>query len=415
MLAPERRTRADILTAVAIAALVAIATAVVVLTSGVRGTHAQSATVDLPVPSTGGPVPGQVRELWQQPDDAAMRSLVVGGVAITADGGAVTGRDPRTGEQVWKYERDLPLCAVEVQFGTVIATYRTEPGFKEDRGCSQTTLLNAEQGSRVTARSSYMDDKITLWPDGTYVLALGANRLELWRSDLVRTLEYGYVDAPVNPHTQPRSDCRLISAGSAPSRVAVLERCGKDTADRLSILNPAPKDGTMPEDYSSHVLNEPGGAVDGARVLAVSDTRVALYLPGTQTSPPVLTIYDVSGNLLATHQLSTPLADDAMVARLSTGFFVFTGENLIALNLTTLDPLWGTQHVLGTPAMMAGQLIVPVADGLAVLDQNTGAQTSRIPLQRSDYHNEPISLAVSGQTFLERRGARLYGVGGPAA
>ncbi|GAB0102332.1 hypothetical protein JMUB6875_12990 [Nocardia sp. JMUB6875] len=407
MLAPERRTRADILTAVAIAALVAIATLVVVLTSSVRGTHAETATVDLPAPTTGGTVPTQVKELWRQPDAAAMRSLVVAGVAVTADGGTVTGRDPRSGAAVWSYRRDLPLCSVEVQFGTVIATYR------DDRGCSETTLLNSQNGSRVAARSSYMDKQITLWPDGTYVLALGDNRLEMWRSDMVRTLEYGYVDAPVNPHTQPRTDCRLLSASSAPSRVAVLERCPKDSADRLTVLNPAPKDGTVPEEYSSHVLNEAGGAVDGARVIAVSDSRIALYLPGTQTTPPVLTIYDVNGNLLATHQLSAPLADDAMVARLSTGFFVFTGENLIALNATTLDPLWGTQRVLGTPAFMAGQLLVPVADGLAVLDPNTGAQTSRIPLQRSDYHNEPISLAVSGNIFLERRGGQVYGVGGP--
>ncbi|MFE3193273.1 PQQ-binding-like beta-propeller repeat protein [Nocardia sp. NPDC059240] len=409
MLAPERRTRADILTAVAIAAVVAIAILAVVLTSGVRGTHAQSAAVDLPAPATGGPVPSQVQELWNQPDGSAMRSLVVGGVAVTADGGTVTGRNPRTGEQVWRYERDIPLCKAEVQFGTVIATY------KDDRGCSQTTLLNAETGTRVAARSSYMDKAVTLWPDGTYVLALGDNRMEMWRSDLVRTLEYGYVDAPVNPRTQPRSDCTLLSAESAPSRVAVLEHCPKDAADRLTILNPAPKDSTSPEEYSSHVLNEPGGAVDGARVLAVSDTRIALYLPGTQTTPPVLTLYDVNGNLVATHQLSGPMTGDAMVARLSTGYFVFTGENLIALNPSTLDPLWGAAKVLGTPALMAGQLIVPVADGLATLDPNTGAQLTRIPLQRSDYHGQPISLAVSGTMFLERRGTQLYGVGGPAS
>ncbi|MVU81082.1 PQQ-binding-like beta-propeller repeat protein [Nocardia sp. ET3-3] len=410
MLAPERRTRADILTAVAIAALVAIATVVVVLTSGVRGTHAQSATVDLTAPSVSGPVPAQAKELWHQADAAAMRSLVVGGVAVTADGETVSGRDPRTGEQVWKYERDIPLCAVEVQFGTVIATYR------DDRGCSQTTLLNAQTGTRVTARSSYMDKQVTLWPDGTYVLALGPDRLEMWRSDLVRTLEFGYVDAPVNPHTQPqRGDCKLLSAGSAPSRVAVLERCPNDNADRLSILNPAPKDSTVPEEYSSHVLNEPGGASDAARVIAVSDSRIALYVPGDKTAAPALTVYDVNGNLLATHQLSGPLAPDAMVARLSTGFFVFTGENLIALNPTSLDPLWGAQHVLGTPAIMAGQLIVPVADGLATLDPNTGAQVGRIPVQRSDYHNEPISLAVSGAMFLERRGGQVYGVGAPTS
>lgn len=404
MLAPERRTRADILTAVAIAALVAIATVVVVLTSGVRGTHASTATRTLPAPISTDPVPQQVAELWHAPDGATQRSLVVGGVAVTADGGTVSGRDPRTGEQVWTYERDLPLCAAEVQFGTVVATY------KDQRGCSQTTLLNAENGSRVAARSSYMDDKITLAPDSTYMLAQGPRRLELWRSDMVRTLEYGYVDAPVNPHTQPRSGCALMSSASAPSRVAVLEHCPNEAAARLTILNPAPKDGTTPEEYSSHVLTEPGGAVDGAKVIAVSDTRIALYLPGTPSTTPVLALYDVNGNLIATHQMPA-FSDTAMVARLSSGFFVFTGEALVALNLSTLDPLWGTHNVLGTAAMMSGQLIAPIPEGLAILDPATGAQLSRIPLQRSDYHKEPISLGVSGTMFLERRGTQVYGVG----
>ncbi|WP_405485414.1 hypothetical protein [Nocardia sp. NBC_00511] len=405
MLAPERRTRADLLTAVAIAAVVAIVTVVVVLTSDVRGTQSQTAAHTLASPTTPESLPSAYKELWSAADGATTRSLAVGGVAITADGGTVSGRDPKTGAQVWKYQRDIPLCAADMQFGTVTATYR------DQRGCSQTTLLNAESGSRIAARSSYMDDTVTLSPDGTYMLATGPDRMEVWRSDLVRTLEYGYVDAPVNPHTQPRPDCKLLSTASAPTRVAVLERCPKDDADRLSILNPAPKDGTVPEEYSSHVLNEPGGAVDGARVVAVADSRIALYLPGTPTTPPALTVYDVNGNLVGTHQLSAPFTAEAMVIHLSTGFFVFTGDSLIALNAATLDPLWGSPKVLGTPALVSGQLLVPVADGVAVLDPATGAQTSRIPVARSDYHGQGISLAAVGTTLLERRGTNLYALG----
>ncbi|WP_405135034.1 hypothetical protein [Nocardia sp. NBC_01388] len=405
MLAPERRKRADILTAVAIVALVAIATAVVGWRSDVR--HSTSVTTDrtLSAPPTPEQLPKGVRELWHAPDAATARAIAVGGVAVTADGGDVIGRDPQTGQQVWKYHRDMPLCAMESQFGTVIATYR------DDRGCSQTTMLNAETGARLAARSSYMDESIKLSVDGTYALAQGSDRLEMWRSDLVRTLEYGRVDAPVNPRTQPRTGCTLLSASSAPSRLAVLERCPNDGADRLTILNPAPKDSTTPEEYGSHVLTEPGGAVDGARVLAVSDSRIALYLPGTGATAPQLAIYDVSGNSIATHQLSAPLSDKASVSHLSSAFFIYTGENLIALNATTFDPLWGVQHVLGTPTLLSGQLLVPVPDGLAALDPTTGAQTNRISVQRSDYHNEPISLAAVGPTILEQRGTELYALG----
>lgn len=407
MLAPERRTRADIVIAAAIAALVAIAVVLVWWTSSARGTESVTAGKTLTAPPTPSQVPADPRELWHAPDAAAQRALSVGGVAVTADGETVTGRDPRTGEQVWKYERDIPLCGAETQFGMVVATYR------DDRGCSQTTQLYGETGKRQTARSSYMDDSVQLSVDGTYVLALGPDRLEMWRSDLVRTLEYGKVDAPVNPHTQPRTDCRLLSATSSSSRLAVLERCPKDTADRLTVLNPAPKDGTVPEEYSSHVLAEPGGADEGARVLAVSDSRVAVYLPGSGSAAPQFAIFDISGNPIATYPVSANLSDQATVTRIGSVFAVFTGNSLIALNATSLTPTWIYEGAVGNPALMAGQLLVPVADGYATLVPDSGAQMARIPLQRTDYHGEPISLAVIGPTILERRGGQLYGIGAP--
>ncbi|WP_280271115.1 hypothetical protein [Nocardia wallacei] len=405
MLAPERRTRADIQAAVAIAVVVVIAIALVWVYSDARRTVSEPAAQAATAPVTATALPQQLRELWHQPDEATTRALASGGVAVTGSGGTVTGRDPRTGEQLWKYQRDIPLCGVESQFGTVVATYR------DQRGCSQTTLLAADTGARRTARSSYMDDRVKLSVDGTYTLALGPDRLEMWRSDLVRTLEYGYVDAPVNVRTQPRKDCALLSGASSTTRLAVLERCPGETADRLTVLNPAPKDNSVPEEYGSHVLTEPGAVSDKARVIAVSDNRIALYLPGTDTEAPQFAIYDQNANAVAVHRLTAPLTDDIMTTRVGSAFLVFTGNSVIALNTTTFDPVWTASDALGTPALLAGQLLMPVADGLAVVDPATGAQTTRIPVSRAEYHGEPISLAVIGNTVLERRGGDLYALG----
>ncbi|MCP9623394.1 PQQ-binding-like beta-propeller repeat protein [Nocardia otitidiscaviarum] len=408
MLAPERRTRADIVIAAAIAALVAIAAVVVWWTSDARSTESVTADRTLTAPPTPDRLPSDLRELWRAPDGAAQRALTVGGVAVTADGSTVTGRDPRTGEQVWMYRRDLPLCGVESQFGMVVATYR------DDRGCSQTTQLYGETGARQTARSSYMDDRVELTVDGTHVLALGPRRLEMWRSDLVRTLEYGYVDAPVNPNTQPRSGCRFLSAASSSKNLAVLERCPDEDADRLTVQNSAPKDATVPDVHSSHVLTAPGGADENARVLAVSDSRVALYLPRSGSSEPRLALYDISGNPVANYPLPADFTDGARTARIGSTVYAFTGNSLIALNSTTLAPSWILESVLGTPALMSGRLLVPVADGLAAVAPDTGATSSLITVRRSDYHGEPISVAVVGPTVLERRGGQLYALGGDA-
>ncbi|MET8779672.1 PQQ-binding-like beta-propeller repeat protein [Nocardia sp. NPDC004654] len=411
MLAPERRTRADIISAVAIAVLVAVAGLVVWARGDATGTESVTAATPATTPPTADKIPANLRELWHAPDDASARALASGGAVITGSGGTVTGRDPATGAELWRYRRDMPLCGVEAQFGMVIAVYR------DQRGCSQATLLAGDTGERRTARSSYMDPSVRLSVDGTYVLAYGERRLEMWRSDLVRTLEYGYVDAPVNVKTQPRKGCTLLSAGSSSSRLAVLERCPDDPAPRLTVLNPAPKDNTVPEEYGSHVLSGPGTDVPGARVIAVSDSRIVLYLPGGtvsgagESTPPRLGVYDSTGNPVVAHQLSAPLAENATTTRIGSAYLVFTGNSVIALNASTFDPLWAAPSALGSPAMMAGRLLLPVADGLAVLDPTSGAEVGRVPFQRPGYTGGPISLAVVGNIVLEHRDGELHALG----
>jgi hypothetical protein len=404
VLVPERRTRADLVAAAVIAVVVVILVVVVWAKSDARGTISEPAARAAAPAAAIDRLPQSLRELWHTPDGAADKALAVSGVAISADDGTVVGHDPATGRQLWKYQRNMPLCGAESQYGAVIATYR------DRRGCSQTALLAADTGARRTARSSFMDPQLSFSMDGTYTVAQGPDRLEVWRSDLVRTLEYGFVDAPVNPRTQPRKDCRLLSAASSSTRLAVLEHCPDDPSDRLTVQNPAPKDSTVPEEYGSHVLTEPGATVPGARVIAVSDNRVALYLPGNDSTAPEFAVYDASANLVATHRLTAALAQTT-VTRVGSAFAVFTGNSVIALNTTTFDPMWTAADALGTPTQLAGQLLLPVPDGIAVIDPATGAATSRIPLQRTDYHGELITLAGTGSTVLERRGTQLYGVG----
>ncbi|WP_051021195.1 Rv3212 family protein [Nocardia araoensis] len=396
------------MSAVAIAVLVVVAAAVVWVRGDAHGTESVTASSTVPTPVAADQLPTSLRELWHAPDRASARALVSGGVAVTGDDDTVTGRDPRTGEQLWKYRRDMPLCGLEGQYGMVIAVYRDE------RGCSQATMLAGDSGARRTARSSYMDRDVHLSADGTYLLAQGPQRLEMWRSDLVRTVEYGFVDAPVNVKTQPRKGCTLLSSGSSPSRLAVLERCPADPAERLTVLNPAPKDNTVPEEYGSHVLSGPGSDSAEARVLAVSDSRVVLYFPaapGAEQLPPRLAVYDGNGNPIVVHQLSAPLSQTATTTRIGSAYLVFTGNSVIALNGSTFDPLWTAGGALGSPALMAGKLLLPTTGALAVLDPATGAEAGRIPVDRPGYTGNPIALTVIGNTVLELRDGDLHALG----
>ncbi|WP_327109819.1 PQQ-binding-like beta-propeller repeat protein [Nocardia sp. NBC_01730] len=409
MLAPERRTRADIISALTIAVLMVVAGIVVWARGDSHGTESVTAATTVPTPVAADRLPTSLRELWRAPDSASARALVSGGVALTGADGTVTGRDPRTGDQLWKYQRDMPLCGIEGQFGMVVAVYR------DHRGCSQATLLAGDSGARRTARSSYMDPSVRLSVDGTYVVAQGPERLEVWRSDLVRTLEYGFVDAPVNVRTQPRKGCTLLSASSSPSRLGILERCPADPANRLTVLNPAPKDNTVPEEYGSHVLTGPGAESPDARVIAVSDSRIVLYLPGASAGPeklpPRLAVYDGNGNPIVLHDLSAPLSETSTTTRIGSAYLVFTGNSVIALNGSTFDPLWTAGGALGAPALMAGKLLLPTTGALAVLDPATGAAVGRLPVERTGYTGTPISLAVLGNTVLELRDGQLHALG----
>lgn len=411
MLAPERRTRADIISAVAIVVLVVVAALVVWARGDATGTESVTAPSPPPTPPTAGTLPVSLRELWHAPDGASTRALASGGAVITGEDGTVTGRDPATGAELWRYRRDMPLCGVESQYGSVVAVYR------DQRGCSQATLLDGDTGERRTARSSYMDENVRLSVDGTYVLAKGERRLEMWRSDLVRTIEYGYVDAAINVKTQPRKGCTLLSAGSSASRLAVLERCPDDQSDRLTLLNPAPKDNTVPEEYGSRVLTGPGADSPGARVIAVSENRVVVYLPGgsgsgaEESAPPRLAVFDATGNPVVTHHLSAPLDDVIDVSRVGSTYFLFTGNSVIALNASTFDPMWTAADALGAPALMAGRLLLPVTDGMVALDPANGQEVARIPVRRSTAPEGPISVAVLGSTVLERRDGELFALG----
>ncbi|MBW0272426.1 hypothetical protein ATM97_19775 [Nocardia sp. MH4] len=412
MLAPERRTRADIFAAAAIAVILVVAAIVVWARADATGTDSVTAASPAPTVTAATQLPATLGEVWHAADTAGRRALTSGNVVVTGDDGTVSGRDPVTGEQLWWYRRDMPLCAVESQFGTVIATYR------DQRGCSQTAMLESDTGARKVARSSYMDDDIRVTGDGTYLLALGPDRLEMWRSDLVRTLEFGYVDAPVNPNTQPRSGCALTSAASSSARLSVLERCPADMTARLTVLNPAPKESTNPEEYGSRVLTAPGADSPELRVLAVSDNKTAVYYPATPATatglglPARIAVHDGTGNEIAVHQLAAPWNPRTnTVTRLGSAIYVFTGDSLIALSANTLQPVWTVRDALGTPALMAGRLLVPVADGLIAVDTATGETVARIPLQRTDYQGDTISTAVLGTTVFERRGGQLYALG----
>ena len=404
MVEPERRTKADLVAATAIVAVVAAVAALIWWTSDARTTISRPAAVQAPSPTPARQVPAALRQQWTAASPATDRPVVVGGTVVTGDGHRVDGRDPVTGESRWGYTRDSDLCAASWVYRYAVAVYR------DDRGCGQVSTLDGSTGQRGPARSSYADKHIDLSSDGTTVLSAGTTRLELWRSDMVRMLSYGEIDARVKPSSHGlHSGCTLVSAAASSSAVSVLEACQKKNDLRLALLRPS-KEEDEPEQRE---VPETGVEPDsGARVLTVSETSTAVYLPSPH---PRVDVVDETGVTVTSTPLPKPASPAAAISRLGGLISWWTGDSVMvfdAANLRYRSTIRadGPAIPLGPAAMMAGRLLVPVTDGVGVYDPVSGVNERYIPVSRPP-GTSAVILMVSGSQVFEQRGDTVVALG----
>ena len=404
MVKPERRTKADMVAAAAIAIAVFAAAALIWWTSDARATISRPATGQAPSPTPARQVPAALRQLWTATSAATSRPVVVGGTVVTGDGRRVDGRDTATGESRWSYARDSDLCAVSWVYRYAVAVYR------DDRGCGQVSTIDGSTGQRGPARSSYADKHVDVSSDGTTVLSAGPTRLELWRSDMVRMLSYGEIDARVKPSSQGlHTGCTLLSAAASSSAASVLEGCSRHHDLRLVLLRPS-KEEDEPE---QHDVPEPGiGADSGARVLTVSETSTAVYLPSPQ---PRVDVVDETGVTVASTPLPEPPSPASAISRLGGLITWWTGDSLMVFDATNMSLRYTiakgeTKAPLGPGAMMAGRLLVPVTDGMGLFDPASGVNERYLTVSRQPSTSAVIP-AVSGSQVFEQRGDTVVALG----
>ncbi|TRW81152.1 hypothetical protein FK535_16935 [Mycolicibacterium sp. 018/SC-01/001] len=404
MVRPERRTRADVVAAVAIAAVVALVAAVIWWTSDARATISTPAAAPVPTLTPATAVPATLRQAWTAASARTSQPLVVAGAVVTGDGRTMEGRDPSTGETLWSYTRDLDLCGVTSVYNYAVAVYT------DVRGCGQVSSVDARTGMRGPTRSSYADKKVTLSGDGTTVLSAGDTRLEMWRSDLVRMLSYGALDAPLNPGKPASPQCRFTSAAASSTAVSVLEACPHQRDVRLTLLRPSDEEDTPELKYVPQK-----GVADGtgARVVAVSDTTTALYVP---TPKPRLDIVDETGATVDSTVVPAAPTPDATVSRVGDLITWWTGDSVMVFSANGFRYRYtvaakGGNAPVGPATMMAGKLLVPVTTGYDVFDPVSGAGERHIDLQRAPVTG-PIVPAVAGSMLVEQRGGELVGLSG---
>ncbi len=397
--------------AAAIAIIVILAGVLISLTRDSLAASSRPAAVPAPNPTSARAVPAALTQLWTAASPVTAAPVLVSGVLITGDGNEVHGRDPATGESHWSYARGANLCAVSWVYHYAVAV------FPDSRGCGQVSTIDAATGRRGPARTSYADRRVTASSDGNEVLSVGATRLELWRSDMVRVLSYGEIDARVKPSAQAvGTGCTLLSAGASSSVVSVLEACPEQADVRLTLIRPGKED----DEPELHHVPEPGlsaaqDADSGARVLAVSDTNTAVYLPSPK---PRIEVVDQTGVTVASTLLGSrpsPASAQLAVSR-PTGLITWwTGDAVLVFDATTLAYRYtvaatGSAVPMGPAALMAGRLLIPVSGGVGVYDPATGAFERTIPVSRSPGVSA-VFPGVSGSTVLEQRGDTVVALG----
>ncbi|MGV9797278.1 Rv3212 family protein [Mycobacterium sp. NPDC003449] len=407
MVKPERRTRGDIVAAAAIVAVIAVAAGLIWWTSDARATMSRPAPSPVPYLTPASAVPGTLAQRWAADSRKTTVPVIAGGSVVTGDGRTVDGRDPVSGAVLWSYARDVDLCGVTSVYEYAVAVY------PDQRGCGQVSTIDGETGRRGPTRTAYADPAVKLSTDGTTVLSAGDSRLELWRSDMVRMLSYGALDARIKPDVPALPLCRLMSAAASSTAVSVLESCPKAKDLRLTLLRPADEEDTPDVRF----VDLPGvTAESGARVIAVSGTTTAVYLP---TPKPTVNIVDETGATVASTLLAKPAAPQSTTTSAGKLITWWTGDSVLVFSTDegadglrykyTVSPS-GRHLPVGPATVMSGRLLVPVDDGYDVFDPDTGTGERHIPLARKPSVS-PVVPAIAGSTVLEQRGSQLVALG----
>lgn len=417
--APLRRGRRDFLAVGAIAAVVVAGVGTVYATAPVRQAHLSPAETTLSAPQPPTAFPAALSPAWEQSTTslsgaAASASplppVEVGGIIVVAAGGHVAGVDPVTGEALWTYRREVPVCSLSAAFGHAVATFKTGVG------CGDVVSIDAATGQYTATRSSRSPESVAPISSNDAVGTVAPSRLELWRKDLVRTVEYGEVEAKQEPDFQPHEQCSIAAALTRSDLVTVVEDCPGVDKSQVRLMERKPKDARKPE--LKKEFSAPG---PHSVVVAQGQHGAVVFTPDKPGSGPVFTAFaEDSDQVTTTAAASSPWVDDFVArsgrdASADAGVFTpmkqdlanylswFDGARWILFTPASLRVDFTFDDAIGTGIQMGKQLIYPTAEGYAVVDSESRQRQRTVPLDRGGYSGA-VQLKLVGGTFVEVRG-----------
>lgn len=403
MARPLRRTRGDLVATATIAAVSLVAVVGAWFTAPIRGSELTPAAGDSAAAPALDTVPDSLSPAWSLADaplPGVHRPVIVDGLVVTYADGTVTASDP-AGETVWTYRRDLDLCSLGAAWGRVVTTWRAP------NGCGDVVAIDADSGRYTATRSTVSPDEVVAVASNDRIGTVGAERLELWRSDLVRTVEYGEVEGVQEPDLQPHPECRITSALTRTEHLAVTEVCPDGQGTWLRFQKATPEESRTPQMIADIRLSGPE-----ARLVAVGQRAAAVHDNGELISyqadgreverravPPASAIPDGEGSI--------PFAP--VTADLPHHISFFDGERLYLLGPDDLRVRQVVEDATGTGVAVGDRLLVPTGEGIAVFNWDTGETEKTIPVDRGGYDGM-VTLGLAGGTVVEKRGGQTVGL-----
>lgn len=406
---PERASRKDFLAVGAI-----ILFLVVVLVTSWWGSDArrvdrtQAATLSAPAAAEAPPT--TLRELWRGTSPQTVAPILLSGGVLTAEDDVLSMHDLRSGEVAWTYDRGLPLCDVTFSNERIVAIYRGP------KGCGDVVSLAASTGDYAHTRSALAQDAATALRSNDSTGIVSPHRVELWRSDLVRTTEVGRQETPVKKEEQRYADCPFTSALTRTELLATTQHCEGEDKMLLRLLKTKPERSDVPEELHSFYVPRDG------QLVAIAQHHAAVYAPtgASGDGKPELIVASDSGEVNHYPMPATPAlagtAQDTPVlpvtADLPHNMTWWTGDAVVGFHPTSLAPEFTVRGALGAGANMADRLLVPVEGGVQVFDTEHKKKERTIPVRRDGLvAGSPVHLRVSGGFVVEQRGNEVVVLG----
>lgn len=347
--------------------------------------------------------PDNLTEAFRVPNQGVSgqyKPVVSRGLVISNDDHTVTATNS-DGSTAWTYSRDnVEICSLATAWDRVIITFRN------GRGCGDAVSIDSATGTYADTRSANNSENVHAISSNDRVGTVSSDRVELWRSDLVRTVEYGDVEAKQEPGFQPNEACTINSALTRTELLVVSETCPTQPGTNfLRFQNTTPEDSRQPE-----ISQDVPVTGDGVRLVAVGQSAAAVYVPGETSA---IVSYDNAGNetsrtdvapSAAINNSASPFAP--ATADLPHHMTWFDGERLYLFTPTALRVDHVIESAIGTGVSAGDRALIPVRDGIAVFNWTTGGQERIIPVNREGYNGD-VHLALADGNIIEAREGEL--------